>query len=571
MRRVFLQKLTMSKWITKHTNVLLLTITLCAAVLRFVALDLYPPALYSDEVDQAYNAYSILKTGRDEHGVLFPVSFRSFGDWKPPVQTYLMVPSVWMFGLNAWGTRIPSALLGTLTIPLLFFIIKQLQNSTEDTDIPIDHIGLLSAFFLAISPWHIHHSRMAMLTAIALFFLAGGMYSMLKSFKKPEWLVVSSVSFALCIYSYYGMRLIVPLFCVSLVILFWRQIAWKSKSLLVALCVGFILLVPLGVQFFKNPDVVFGRAKTVSVFYDQGVYLTLWERITKEGPLNPQIARFFHNKPMMYGVDILRRFLSHFVGHFLFLVGDTHLPFQIPNMGVLYLFDALLVPVGILYALKRKKVFSRLFILWMLISIVPAALTFLTPAANRSFTASLPFAVFSAFGLLVLLKKFSWSTQKIVYGFATLCIVSGMSYFIYQYTVVLPYTHADWLLYGNKELIHYIGEHESEYEEIVVSGKLSVFYIYVLFFNAVDPQIAQSGVFRDLKPDRFGFEHAARFEKYWFPREFSWEKEVSKLSDRSLLVTTPTEVVGSEAQKIHTIYYPNQTEAYVLYQIKKTE
>ena len=48
-------------------------ITFIGAWLRFAELDSVPPGFYIDEASFGYNAYSILKTGRDEYGALsFP-------------------------------------------------------------------------------------------------------------------------------------------------------------------------------------------------------------------------------------------------------------------------------------------------------------------------------------------------------------------------------------------------------------------------------------------------------------------------------------------------------------------
>lgn len=104
----------------KRIILLLSGIIFLAIILRIPALDKFPPSLYSDEISQGYNAYSVLLTGHDEYGKYFPVSFRSFGDWKPPLQTYIMIPTIWMFGLNAWGVRLPSAIVGILTVLLTY-------------------------------------------------------------------------------------------------------------------------------------------------------------------------------------------------------------------------------------------------------------------------------------------------------------------------------------------------------------------------------------------------------------------------------------------------------------------
>src|SRR4030042_566937 len=86
-------------------------IFLIALLFRFYKLSSYPVSLSMDEVAIGYNAYSILKTGKDEWGQKLPLAFKSVGDYKPPVDIYLTVPSVWVFGLNEFGVRFPVALL----------------------------------------------------------------------------------------------------------------------------------------------------------------------------------------------------------------------------------------------------------------------------------------------------------------------------------------------------------------------------------------------------------------------------------------------------------------------------
>ena len=84
--------------------------------LRLWQLSSVPNGLTLDEAAICYNAYSILKTGHDEHGAFLPVIFKSFGDYKPGAYIYLTVPSVAVFGLNEFAVRFPSALAGILAI-----------------------------------------------------------------------------------------------------------------------------------------------------------------------------------------------------------------------------------------------------------------------------------------------------------------------------------------------------------------------------------------------------------------------------------------------------------------------
>src|SRR3990167_11149876 len=94
----------------------LLVVVVLAGILRFANLTGVPPALNSDEVAIGYNAYSILKTGKDEYGIRYPLTFRSFDDYKMPVDVYMIAGSMQLFGPMDFSVRFPSALFGTLTV-----------------------------------------------------------------------------------------------------------------------------------------------------------------------------------------------------------------------------------------------------------------------------------------------------------------------------------------------------------------------------------------------------------------------------------------------------------------------
>ena len=106
----------------------LILIILLAAVLRFYKLGQVPSGFVNDEAAFGYNAYSLLKTGKDEFGKAWPIIFRSFGEGKLPVYVYLTVPSVAIFGLNEFAVRLPSALFGVLTVFMLYLLGLEIGN-----------------------------------------------------------------------------------------------------------------------------------------------------------------------------------------------------------------------------------------------------------------------------------------------------------------------------------------------------------------------------------------------------------------------------------------------------------
>src|SRR3989338_10790344 len=114
-----------------RTKLLIILILLLAFVLRFYNLSQNPPGLYWDEVSNGYNAYSVLKTAKDEYGVFLPIVFRSYDDYKPPVYVYSIVPSIAVFGLNEFAVRFPSAIAGVLTVFLSYLISLKLFKKAK--------------------------------------------------------------------------------------------------------------------------------------------------------------------------------------------------------------------------------------------------------------------------------------------------------------------------------------------------------------------------------------------------------------------------------------------------------
>ena len=120
----------------------LILIILLAFVLRFYKLSTYP-ALNADEAAIGYNAYSLLLTGKDEHGNSWPIHFQSFNDYKPGLYFYIVLPFVKAIGLNEWAVRIPGAALGVLTVLVIYLLAKELFKSEK--------VAIFSGLLLAIS------------------------------------------------------------------------------------------------------------------------------------------------------------------------------------------------------------------------------------------------------------------------------------------------------------------------------------------------------------------------------------------------------------------------------------
>ena len=158
----------------KIPTLLMVGILVVASLLRITKLSSNPPSLYWEEAALGYDAYSIMKTGHDYHGNRLPiVAFPSFGDYKPSLYFYTLIPSLLVFGLSDFAIRFPSALAGIGAVLLLFYLARELNFSNQ--------VSLLGAFILAISPWHIQFSRAAFEVNLAVMLYLAALVCLLKA------------------------------------------------------------------------------------------------------------------------------------------------------------------------------------------------------------------------------------------------------------------------------------------------------------------------------------------------------------------------------------------------------
>src|SRR6266540_1359191 len=130
----------------------LLGVVLLGAALRVPGLADFPPGLLQDEAQIGYDAYSVLRTGRDHHGDRLPINFRSFNDYLPGLYFYLAMPTIALFGLEPVAVRLPAAILGLIAVVATGFAARRLAGTGP---------GLAAALFLAVSPgpWPGHRGR----------------------------------------------------------------------------------------------------------------------------------------------------------------------------------------------------------------------------------------------------------------------------------------------------------------------------------------------------------------------------------------------------------------------------
>lgn len=465
---------------------ILILVLLVAITLRVYQLDKIPPALFGDEVDVGYQAYSILKTGKDLYGRFLPVYIKSLSEYRAPLHIYSAVPFVGIFGLNEWGVRLPAVFWGVVGIVGMYLLLEQFFNQ---------RVGILGAFLISISPWHIHYSRASFEVTMLLAFLIFATYFFILSTKKSVFLIISAVLFGLTLYIYSTAILFTPLLLILLLIVHTDYFLRNKKSIFSYLFVLFLIAAPILWSIYYGE--ARGRFSVISIFQESVLLDKInlarsgQEFLTPEGEVkqtDPKLEFIFHNKPAIFGQVFTLNYLRAFSFDFLFAKGDPNFRHSIHEMGLLYLVELPLVLFG-LWELIKTTAKKTLYIIigWLLLAPIPAALTYDGGFhATRLFIMLPPLVTLSALGLnrLLTLHKLYYRPLKI--GVIVLAVV-GVAFYLHRYFIHYPVESWRWWHVGFKEAITYVKANQDNYQTVVINNSYEPSLERYLFFTKYDP------------------------------------------------------------------------------------
>jgi len=488
------------------TNKIFLAIFLLALILRFYKLGNIPPSLDWDENSNAYNAYSILKTGKDEYRNKFPLYNRSFNDYKPPLYMYLSVPVVAVFGLTPFSARFVSAICGLLTIVTLFFLIKKLFKNNQKADM----IALSSAFLITIAPWTIMFSRIGLEANLGLFIVTLAIALFLYGLENKYLLLSSALFFGLSLYAYHAERIFSPVMILALVFIFRKEFLKIEKKIIIIFSLIFIIFaVPLFV--FMPKEALLQRFNISSSDF-------IKENLAKSSLLQLQdeqqgfgLLKVLHNRRITLINSYFENYIFHFDANFLFVKGDSNLRHHLNNFGMLNIFFLPLILLGVYRAVKTPKI-STVLLVWLAVSVFPASLATPSPHAIRSYLMIIPLIAFSGIGFLSLFEL----KYKFPLIILSVFIFYSFFHFIYEYTTQYPvYSAFDWQ-YGFSDAAKYTKQlvGDRKFEKIYIDSRLEQAYIFWLFNLKYDPGSFQQNGSRD------------HFDKYYFTGTPAHQSEV---------------------------------------------
>jgi 4-amino-4-deoxy-L-arabinose transferase-like glycosyltransferase len=228
---------------------LLLLILGYAAFLRLHQFTTLPPGLFHDEAMNGCNVLEVLET--HQYKAFYPENNGREG-------LYINVATVFvrLFGNQPWALRLPAVLFGVLTVWATYLLGAELFSRS---------CGLLSAFFVATSFWHIMFSRFGLRAIAAPCFLAFTLYLLLRGMARlrdaKPWLgmlIVAGVIYGLGFYTYISYRatalLIAPLIAFFLLRSQKVRRGPCLKASAVFVLTAAVVVAPLAVSFLTVPS-----------------------------------------------------------------------------------------------------------------------------------------------------------------------------------------------------------------------------------------------------------------------------------------------------------------------------
>ncbi len=462
---------------------LLILALILGTVLRLYQLGSLPNALTWDEAALGYNAYSIIKTGRDEFGKFLPIIFKSFGDFKPGLYVYLAIPPIAVLGLTEFAVRLPSALAGILAIYGVFLLVSEIFREEKNKTL----MASLCALFLALMPWHIHFSRGAWETNVFATLLLFSLYFLLVFIRSGKFLNYSIILALLTFITYQAAKLFTPLVLLLPVLLYWSEFrsqfkaffAVKKNKAIVAFALAFFLSLTLSTMSGESAN----RLKRLSIF---GYHPGISEQLRATDSNNSLSLSLFHNQPQLITRLIASRYLKHLSPGVLFYEGTGIVERgHVPGMGMLLPFDFIWVILGIFFLIKFSSLKNALLITGLLLlSPLPGSLTLSEYSTVRALFLTIPLAILCGQGAYLAITRFK-----------TLSLVAGaISIVFFFYFVDILFVHSKYIYakefqYGYKEAMQFINQYPSN--KVVMTDVLGQPYIFYLFYSRFDPATYQ--------------------------------------------------------------------------------
>jgi 4-amino-4-deoxy-L-arabinose transferase-like glycosyltransferase len=238
-----------ASWVT----LLLLCILIVSFFFHVYRIDVTPAEAQSDHVEASEDVRSILN---GDHMIFFP---RNTG--REATQFYLTAALSHIFGYSFFTLKLTMALVGTLNVIPMYFLGKEFLDK---------RFGLLAAFFMAISYWHVIVSRIGWRIVLAPFWTTVTLYFLLRAFRtgRRNDYLLTGLSLGAGLYGYMSFRvtplLVVALFVLKAMIDRGPRFQWKRflTNGILLVVTSMLVYLPMFRYMYDEPRMLWYRVLT---------------------------------------------------------------------------------------------------------------------------------------------------------------------------------------------------------------------------------------------------------------------------------------------------------------------
>ncbi|WP_404783860.1 ArnT family glycosyltransferase [Altericista sp. CCNU0014] len=467
-------------------NELAFVLLLCGIgiLLRVILFGEIPPGLNQDEAAAGYEAYSLLLTGKDKWGNIWPAYFIAWGAGQNVLYSYLLIPVIHFFGLTVEAVRSVNLIFGILTIPLLYEFTKKTVSRK---------IACISTFLLAVSPWHVMLSRWGLESNLLPFFVLLGFYTVHRALSSKASLKERAfclVPWAIALYAYGTFYFI--LFGIFLLLFkYYKPLILEKKSQwLISVIIFAITSLPILLFTVKNS--IFRNG----LFFEK--YLPFSIPLLTSTPfraINPQTNLEF----------IFNGFQ------------DDKIWNRISGLPPIYmiLFPFLCIGIKILLDEWKSKAKASLLLVWLFSCLPMVFISSLN--INRANAVFIPVLVIAAIGFEGLLEGIKdIDLKKILKKIITIWVLVSSFLFVTNYFFFYSSTAAIAFNYGLENAFDRAITQSRLSEKILVTDRIKLPYVYALFFTQYPPADFQKDSQYSL--DKDGIYNVRDFGRFYFDK-----------------------------------------------------
>jgi hypothetical protein len=461
-----------------NNYVFLCMVLLLALSVRLIGINFLPNGFSYDEAAYAYNAYSLRQTGADEFGNQWPLFLKSYGEYKPALLSYLLMPLFIYSYPSITSLRIVMVLFSLVGLIASYHLFRKLFNDSI--------AALISTAFMALSPWHIHYSRLLLDPILGFSLMLIGFSLMLADHKYYK--TTGLISLVMSMYAYNAQRLIVPfMLMVIAIVKYYQRNSHKNEhppaffAFMLSLLVSVTLLSGDGGARVRDTSFINYESLSNQVHEN-------WYRSQVSNVIN---SRLISNKAVIVIFDAIQRNLKHVQSDFLFFDGNISPRHGSNRHGNLLLFSLPLIFMGLIVVFSNLKQKNHQFMVaLMFISITAGGFSTDIPHSGRTLSLLIPVTYLFTTGVMCTLKYFQTPFKKRAL-LAIMLLIASFNLTLYIRDTYIYFPEDSFLSFQGefKDIMTYVHEHRNTYERIIFRSTDIYTSPYILYawYNRLDP------------------------------------------------------------------------------------